>query len=169
MQLRVNIPDISDQWQSQRDQYPEKGRPGITYSRLTAAGFGAAVSETLLYYAENGALAGVLNYFPNDIPAPPGSWVDAEQRGKTLHRTCRQLLLDCRPGTSAKRHRNTTAQRSGETLATQFRTAGLQDGRGVSGKELFVVVIQKGTGAKTSTPAAFCGVVRDHPALRSSL
>jgi GNAT superfamily N-acetyltransferase len=30
--------------------------------------------EILLYYEKGGGLAGVLNYFPNDIPAPPGWW-----------------------------------------------------------------------------------------------
>lgn len=74
MQLRVNIPVELD-WEASVVDYPAVGQPGITYRKDTAGESGSeAVSEALLFYGPDGSLAGVVNYFPNDI------WTDGPSR-----------------------------------------------------------------------------------------
>ena len=68
MEIKVNIPELSYSWSDHALQYPRKGRPGITH-REEKLGL-EVISEVLLYYDANGNLAGVLNYFSKDIPAP---------------------------------------------------------------------------------------------------
>jgi GNAT superfamily N-acetyltransferase len=74
LKLKVDIPDIDDQWENQPEQFPSQGVTGVVHSqtRITEN----AVAENLLYYDEGGTFAGVLNYFPQDIPAPPGSFLE---------------------------------------------------------------------------------------------
>jgi hypothetical protein len=69
MQLKANIPKLSYSWEDHASNYPDKGRPGTTYRKIVEGKLGPdAISEALLYYDTDGSLAGILNYFPNDIP-----------------------------------------------------------------------------------------------------
>jgi GNAT superfamily N-acetyltransferase len=79
LQLKVNIPlyGEGDEWEYRASKCPAKGKPGISYRRDVEEKIGPnAVLETLLYYNNEGRLAGILNYVPNDIQLPE-PWMKA--------------------------------------------------------------------------------------------
>lgn len=54
-------------WQSQVRQYPATGPAGISYFAGHVDGFALPV-DCLLYRGDDGALLGVLNHYPQDMP-----------------------------------------------------------------------------------------------------
>jgi GNAT superfamily N-acetyltransferase len=73
LQLKANIPSMAGQWETLSEVFPHTGEPGIAHQRQVHGELGPhAVTESLLYYNESGNLVGVLNYYPNDVPAPAG-------------------------------------------------------------------------------------------------
>lgn len=71
-------------WESQAEQYPEKGEPGIEHTTVRC---GISVVDCLLYRDESGCLVGILNHYNEFNPwEKPGScnvWVhpDHQRRG----------------------------------------------------------------------------------------
>ena len=53
-------------WQSQAEQYPEWGPPGIGYHPGLVPG--VTVVDCLLYRDDKGYVIGILNYFSDDVP-----------------------------------------------------------------------------------------------------
>jgi len=71
--LKVNVPNMDDQWELQTEQYPTTGKPGFKYFRTQLKQ--NAFAENLLFYDKSGELAGVFNFYPVSIPAPDGHWL----------------------------------------------------------------------------------------------
>lgn len=61
--LKINPHGPAFSWESQRDQYPVQGQPGITY-RSEPTEYGNV--DCLLFYDSLGLLRGILNHYPFD-------------------------------------------------------------------------------------------------------
>jgi uncharacterized protein YndB with AHSA1/START domain/GNAT superfamily N-acetyltransferase len=67
LNLLANVPeDRMFSWHSQAAQYPSTGPPGISYFRGELSD--ELFVDCLLYRDETGALVGILNHYPTDLP-----------------------------------------------------------------------------------------------------
>jgi GNAT superfamily N-acetyltransferase len=64
-------------------EYPARGNAGITYVEEKLGP--DAICEALLYYDTRGRLAGIFNYFPNDMPVSEPSMKAFFERAGTCN------------------------------------------------------------------------------------